>query len=67
MPSSSPGPAADSAGADREAIPRKIRGHIEAYGQGRTCAEPGCDTALSRYNKAARCWTHAQAAQRSSS
>ena len=44
-------------------IPRRIRGYIQTYGQGRTCAAPGCDTTLSRYNKAALCWRHAKQAR----
>jgi hypothetical protein len=28
------------------------------YSTGRVCAEPGCETKLSRYNKWAYCWQH---------
>ena len=41
--------------------PRHRRGEILSYGQGRTCASRGCRTQLSRYNKDALCWTHAEA------
>jgi hypothetical protein len=27
---------------------------------GRVCAEPGCDTALSIYNRRSRCWQHTE-------
>ena len=50
----------DSAGANRSTIPRSVRGDVQTYGQGRTCAEPVCSTALSRYNKEALCWRHAE-------
>ncbi len=39
--------------------PRRGRGHIASYAQGRTCSAPECETTLSRYNKAALCWKHA--------
>ena len=34
------------------------RGHISSYGDGRTCAGPGCLTIISRYNDSDRCWKH---------
>jgi hypothetical protein len=49
---------------ERTVLKRRTRGHIESYGQGRTCLEPGCDTALSRYNKEALCWQHLDELQR---
>jgi hypothetical protein len=36
------------------------RGHISSYGDGRTCAVPGCRTIVSRYNESDRCWQHAE-------
>ena len=30
--------------------------HIEP--PGRVCEEPGCETALSIYNRSSRCWQH---------
>jgi hypothetical protein len=44
--------------------PRHRRGEVVTYGQGRTCASPGCHTMLSRYNKDAICWTHADERER---
>jgi len=38
--------------------PRPRRGEILSFGQGRTCATPGCQTTLSRYNRDERCWRH---------
>jgi hypothetical protein len=35
-------------------LPRRNR----TYPTGRICAEPGCGTRLSVYNRAARCWQH---------
>jgi hypothetical protein len=32
------------------------RNHVEA--PGRVCSEPGCETALSIYNRSLRCWQH---------
>lgn len=46
-------------GLDRARPPRHRRGEVVTYGQGRTCASAGCRTMLSRYNKDALCWTHA--------
>jgi hypothetical protein len=28
--------------------------------EGRVCAEPGCETRLSTYNRRDKCWTHAE-------
>lgn len=28
------------------------------FAEGRSCAEPGCTTRLSRYNRNLRCWQH---------
>jgi hypothetical protein len=38
---------------------RERRGSVTSYGTGRRCEIPGCTTVLSRYNDAARCWSHA--------
>jgi hypothetical protein len=37
---------------------RTGKGHVASYGPGRTCAAPGCETQLSRYNGAPTCWRH---------
>ena len=42
--------------------PRRTRGHVTTYGVGRTCADPGCRTILSRYNDAQLCWYHVDGA-----
>jgi hypothetical protein len=39
---------------------------IATYGSGRTCEHPECETTISRYNKAAMCWRHAQEQDRRS-
>jgi len=36
----------------------RTRGHIEDYGEGRDCSDPGCRTVLSRYNSGRLCWVH---------
>ena len=36
----------------------KISDRIRAYGHGRICQEPGCDTLLSTYNPALYCSLH---------
>jgi hypothetical protein len=41
--------------------PRQPRGFITSYGVGRMCADPGCRTELSRYNKSQLCYPHAAA------
>lgn len=37
---------------------RTGHGHIDSYGEGRTCEAPDCTTALSRYNSSGACWLH---------
>jgi hypothetical protein len=46
--------------ADGELIPfgRPSDKRLDKANTGRTCAEDGCDTVLSRYNKADRCGVH---------
>lgn len=39
---------------------RRARGYITSYEEGRVCAADGCETTLSRYNKAVLCWRHAE-------
>ncbi len=41
-------------GASVRTLPRPNR----TYASGRTCAEPGCETKLSMYNKWQFCWQH---------
>jgi hypothetical protein len=41
-------------GASVRTLPRPNR----TYDSGRTCAEPGCETKLSMYNKWQFCWQH---------
>ena len=41
-------------GASVRTLPRANR----QYGEGRVCAEPGCGTKLSTYNKWQFCWQH---------
>jgi hypothetical protein len=41
-------------GARVRQLPRRNR----TYGADRTCAEPGCETRLSIYNRSMRCWQH---------
>jgi len=41
-------------GAPVHALPRPNR----RWGAGRVCAEPGCTTKLSIYNRAKFCWAH---------
>jgi hypothetical protein len=38
---------------------RQQRGYVMSFGVGRVCAEPGCRTMLSRYNKWELCYSHA--------
>ena len=38
-------------------LPRQNR----TWEVGRVCAEPGCGTRLSRYNRSTRCWAHGPA------
>jgi hypothetical protein len=37
---------------------RRGRGHIDSFGDGRTCLTPGCETTISRYNREPVCWRH---------
>ena len=37
---------------------REGRGYIFSFGRDRTCAVADCETKLSRYNQATRCWLH---------
>jgi hypothetical protein len=46
----------------RRPTPRK-RGLLSTYGVGRTCADPTCETTLSRYNDAPLCWHHGELLQ----
>jgi len=41
-------------GASVRSLPRPNR----QYDGGRVCADPGCETKLSRYNKWEYCWQH---------
>ena len=41
-------------GARVRQLPRRNR----TYGQGRTCADPTCQTRLSIYNRSTYCWQH---------
>ncbi len=52
-------PTAEPAGMAPVRPPRQQRGFITSYGVGRVCADPGCRTTLSRYNKSDRCYPHA--------
>jgi hypothetical protein len=38
--------------------PRELPRPNRTYSQGRVCAQEGCDTRLSVYNKAQHCWAH---------
>ena len=39
--------------------PGKVPPPSREHGEGRVCAAEGCETQLSRYNSATRCWQHA--------
>ncbi|HVM12130.1 MAG TPA: hypothetical protein VM638_06620 [Actinomycetota bacterium] len=39
--------------------PRQLPPASRTYGGGRVCAEQGCETRISIYNKATHCWAHA--------
>jgi hypothetical protein len=52
-------PTAKPAGVAPVHPPRQPRGFIMSYGVGRVCADPGCRTTLSQYNKSDRCYPHA--------
>ncbi len=43
-------------GAKPQALPRAS----QKFPKGRVCAQPGCDTRLSTYNRRDRCWAHAE-------
>lgn len=32
----------------------------QKYPEGRKCAQPGCETLLSTYNRRDKCWAHAE-------
>ena len=32
----------------------------QQYAEGRVCAQPGCTTLLSKYNRREKCWAHAE-------
>ena len=53
-------PTASPAGVSTGPPPRHQRGWITSYGVGRVCAEAGCRTTLSRYNKSDICYPHAE-------
>jgi hypothetical protein len=38
--------------------PRELPRPNRTYGQGRVCADEGCQTRLSMYNKSTYCWQH---------
>lgn len=43
----------------RGSRPRELPPANRTYGTGRVCEHEGCDTRLSRYNKATHCFAHA--------
>lgn len=43
-------------GAKAQALPRAS----QKFPKGRVCAQPGCETRLSTYNRRERCWAHAE-------
>jgi hypothetical protein len=43
-------------GSRAQALPRASR----TYPRDRVCAEPGCPTRLSTYNRRDKCWVHAE-------
>lgn len=43
----------------RGARPRELPRPNRTYQEGRVCAQEGCQTRLSIYNKAKYCWAHA--------
>jgi hypothetical protein len=53
-------PSAEPAGVAPRRPARQQRGFIASYGVGRVCADLGCCTTLSRYNKSALCWQHSE-------
>lgn len=46
-------------GAPLPSVSRARASYIRTYDAGRVCREPGCVTALSRYNEGQLCWCHA--------
>lgn len=52
-------PAAEPARVAPGRPPPRPRGFITSYGVGRVCADPGCQTTLSRYNQSELCYPHA--------
>jgi len=40
--------------------PQRLPAPSAVFGVGRSCEEPGCQTALSQYNAADLCWQHAE-------
>jgi hypothetical protein len=60
--------------AEREAPPpgpispiarQKARSYVRTFAADRTCAHPGCGTALSMYNRHPWCWQHTDPERRS--
>ena len=43
-------------GSKAQALPRAS----QKFPKGRVCAEPGCETRLSTYNRRDRCWAHTE-------
>ncbi len=43
-------------GSRPQALPRASH----KYPEGRVCAQQGCETRLSKYNKRDKCWAHAE-------
>jgi hypothetical protein len=43
-------------GTKPQALPRAS----QQFAEGRVCAQPGCETKLSKYNRRERCWAHAE-------
>jgi hypothetical protein len=42
----------------RGARPKELPRPNRTYGDDRVCAEEGCETRISRYNKSKYCWSH---------
>ena len=43
----------------RGSRPRELPRPNRVYTEGRICSNEGCETRISKYNKAQFCWTHA--------
>jgi hypothetical protein len=43
----------------RGSRPKELPRPNRTYGDGRVCAEEGCDTRISVYNRSNYCWVHA--------